>query len=141
MHTKPWERYEVALRKLGPDNDNLWLAHIPQLDGCRAYGQTPEAAMDELDAVATMYVEVAEEDGEALPLPLSDVPREFSGRFVVRVTSSLHKALSDRAKAEGVSLNHLCYELLAMGIGERRALTQVNHYHIATRDAETQESL
>ncbi|MDP2873100.1 MAG: toxin-antitoxin system HicB family antitoxin [Bacillota bacterium] len=45
------------------------------------------------------------------------MPGEYSGRFVVRVTPSLHKALARRARAEGVSLNHLCGELLAQGIG------------------------
>jgi antitoxin HicB len=131
MTLKPWERYEVRVRNLGPENDYYWMAEIPQLDGCKAYGQTQETAMEALQGVAEGFVEIAEEDGDPLPAPLSEVPRQYSGRFVVRVTSSLHKALAERAKVEGVSLNHLSYELLAAGIGERRALRPVNHYHIS----------
>jgi antitoxin HicB len=131
MQLKAWERYDVIVRNLGAENDYYWTAEIPQLDGCKAYGQTREAAMEALQGVAEAYVEIAEEDGEPLPLPLAEVPQRYSGRFVVRVTASLHRSLAERAKAEGVSLNHLCYELLAMGIGERRAVRPINHYHFS----------
>lgn len=36
-----------------------------------------------------------------------------SGRFVVRITPSLHAALTDEAETEGVSLNHLVVTKLA----------------------------
>jgi antitoxin HicB len=140
MALKAWERYEVRVRNLGADNDHFWAAEIPQLDGCKAYGPTREAAFEALQGVAEAFVEIAEEDGDPLPLPLSEVPQSYSGRFVVRVTSSLHKDLAERAKAEGVSLNHLCYELLAAGIGERRTLRTVNHYHITLKLPDTQAS-
>jgi len=37
----------------------------------------------------------------------------YSGKFVVRVSSELHKSLADEAKAAGKSLNSLCIEKLS----------------------------
>lgn len=45
-------------------------------------------------------------------------PKKKSGRFVVRLPSSLHAALEREAKAEGVSLNQLVLAKLAVSLGE-----------------------
>lgn len=120
MSLKPWQRYPIAVVNLGVENDNYWLAEIPQLDGCKAYGRTAQEALEALGGVAEAFLDLATADNKALPMPLTSVPRgRYSGRFVVRVSPSLHKSLAMRAKAEGVSLNHLCCELLAAGIGDR----------------------
>jgi hypothetical protein len=47
--------------------------------------------------------------GEEGPEPLP----EASGRFVLRLPRSLHAALMEEAKAEGISLNQLCVAKLA----------------------------
>jgi len=116
---EPWERYQVSVVNLGPENGYEWLAEIPQLDGCRAYGDTKEQALRALEQVAREFVRILAEAGEALPPPVYRAPGAHSGRFVVRVSPTLHKSLAQRARQEGVSLNHLCSELLAQGIGFR----------------------
>jgi antitoxin HicB len=40
-----------------------------------------------------------------------------SGQFVVRLPPALHRALTERARDQGVSLNQLVVALLAGGIG------------------------
>lgn len=40
----------------------------------------------------------------------------YSGRFVVRVSPSLHQELADAASKERVSLNHLCVGILKEGV-------------------------
>jgi predicted RNase H-like HicB family nuclease len=62
-----WERYEVRIKNLGPENSFDWLAEIPELDGCRAYGETREAALEALRAVAGVYVRIGLEDNNPLP--------------------------------------------------------------------------
>ncbi len=49
--------------------------------------------------------------GEVVPAPLS--VRDYSGRFVVRVSKSLHRSLTIAAAEEGVSLNQLAVQRLA----------------------------
>ena len=49
--------------------------------------------------------------GETPPEPIAD--RSYSGRFIVRVPSEVHRALALRAAEEGVSLNRLVSARLA----------------------------
>lgn len=46
--------------------------------------------------------------------PVGPQRREYSGKFNVRVTKSLHAALASEAEAEGVSLNQLVVAKLAL---------------------------
>jgi predicted HicB family RNase H-like nuclease len=50
-------------------------------------------------------------DGRAAPAPVR--ARPYSGRFVVRITPELHRALAAQAAEQNVSLNHLATEKLA----------------------------
>jgi predicted HicB family RNase H-like nuclease len=49
--------------------------------------------------------------GESVPEPLAE--RSYSGRFVVRVPSELHRRLASEAAEQGVSLNRLVSQRLA----------------------------
>jgi len=51
------------------------------------------------------------ESGDPVPQPLG--MREFSGRFNVRISPSLHRKLVDEAENEGISLNALVTQKLA----------------------------
>ena len=45
----------------------LYLAEIPALQGCMAWGETPEETLRSLLAVAQAIIQLRIEDGEALP--------------------------------------------------------------------------
>ena len=44
-----------------------YMAEIPALPGCRAWGDTPEETIETLQSVAAAFIEVYEENGEELP--------------------------------------------------------------------------
>ena len=51
--------------------------------------------------------------------PVRQEPKEFSGKFNVRMPRSLHAALVCEAEAEGVSLNQLVLAKLALHLHSR----------------------
>jgi hypothetical protein len=51
--------------------------------------------------------------------PVRAEPKEFSGKFNVRIPKSLHAALAREAEAEGVSLNQLVVAKLALHLQAR----------------------
>lgn len=55
----------------------------------------------------------AEDDGSAVTLDeFRESLEEYSGRLVIRIPRSLHKALKEEAQIEGVSLNqYMLYKL------------------------------
>jgi antitoxin HicB len=94
-----------------------YLAEAPELPGCVTAGETPEEALALLRDAMRSWLVVAVEGGHAIPDPLPDPPRDYSGRFVLRLPKSLHRLLAERAEAEGVSLNQLALTILALGLG------------------------
>jgi antitoxin HicB len=72
------------------------------------------------DAMAA-WIEVALEDG--LPVPEPKSSEEYSGKFVVRASKSLHRDLAAAALREDVSLNQYIVTQLARSVGRPEAAT------------------
>ncbi len=51
------------------DEDESWIATIPDLRYCTAFGDTPEEAVAEVQIAKAAWLEVARESGKALPEP------------------------------------------------------------------------
>lgn len=56
--------YTVIIR---PDDNGTFVAYVPAIEGCHAWGQTPDEARTELDNVFDMIVEEYAHAGRALP--------------------------------------------------------------------------
>jgi len=53
------------------EEDGRWLAEVPQLPGCLAYGSTAEEAMSKAEVLALRALAERLEDGETRPLDIS----------------------------------------------------------------------
>ena len=51
------------------DEDNGYIADIPDLKFCSAFGQTPEEAMREVLIAKELWLETAKEDNVPIPMP------------------------------------------------------------------------
>lgn len=51
------------------DIDKIYVASIPELQGCMAHGNTPEEAFKEIGTVCNMWLETAKEKGLTIPEP------------------------------------------------------------------------
>ena len=56
--------YTMVLR---PDDNGTYIAYVPAIPGCHAWGRTPEEAQAELVNVFEMIKEEYEEEGKLLP--------------------------------------------------------------------------
>ena len=56
--------YTVILR---PEDNGTFVAYVPAIPGCHAWGQTPEEAQAELINVFEMILEEYKEEGRMLP--------------------------------------------------------------------------
>ncbi len=98
--------------------DTGFIAEVPGLPGCSAWGATEsDAAREAQDAIAA-WVVAAQAAGKTVPAPQVVQPIEaYSGKFLVRVPRSLHARLARRAAQEGVSLNQFLTGVLASEVG------------------------
>ena len=72
---------------------------------------TPEKALAGIRHLVDEVVADMQATGEPVPDPLSE--KQYSGRFMVRVPSLVHRALATEAAEQGVSINRLVSAKLA----------------------------
>ncbi len=60
-------RYEIIL--YWSDEDNAFIAEVPELPGCSADGQTYQEAIENAELVIQEWIETAEELGRPIPVP------------------------------------------------------------------------
>ena len=63
------EKYSFIIQY--DEDNNIYIASVPELQGCMAHGDTPEDAIREVRIVMEMWLEVAEEKGLEIPKPLT----------------------------------------------------------------------
>jgi predicted RNase H-like HicB family nuclease len=51
------------------DEDGGYIADIPDLDSCSAFGETPEHALDEVQRAKAAWLEAARAAGKPIPRP------------------------------------------------------------------------
>lgn len=56
-----------VLRSPSEDTEDKYLAEIPALPGCRAWGDTAAEALGNLQSVATAFIESYRDRGDPLP--------------------------------------------------------------------------
>lgn len=64
MKAKSIEDYTVVIR---PDSNGSFVAYVPAIDGCHAWGETPDDARAELTNVFDMIVDEYRQTGKPLP--------------------------------------------------------------------------
>ena len=78
------------------------MGFVPGWIGPCCLRENEEKVYKELCTVVDEWVAIYKEDKQNLPAPTN---RRYSGKFILRTGSELHKALTVRAISEGDSLN------------------------------------
>lgn len=60
-------KYSVIIQY--DNTDSIYVASIPELQGCSAHGRTQEEAFKEVCIVRDMWIETAKEKGMQIPEP------------------------------------------------------------------------
>jgi predicted RNase H-like HicB family nuclease len=125
------EKYSINI--IWSDEDEAYIATIPEFPGLSAHGETAEEAIEEAKIALEGFIEVFKEDGCKLPEP--QTLNDFSGQTRLRLTKSLHAKLSQEADREGVSLNTYMVQLLS----ENHTKYQINK-RLAQIEKNTQQN-
>lgn len=60
-------RLEFVLKEPSEDTEGMYLAEVPTLPGCRAWGETAALALENLQSVTTAFIESHRAHGDPLP--------------------------------------------------------------------------
>lgn len=104
------EKFKYPIEVFWSDEDEGYIATVPDLPGCSAWGETEEEAVHEVHIAAKIWLKANAKMGREAPLPSIDI--NYSGKFLMRVPKRLHAELARAAKVQGVSLNQYVLYLL-----------------------------
>jgi predicted HicB family RNase H-like nuclease len=102
-------RYPITI--VWSEEDKVFIARMPQLEGLSAFGDTQEEAIQELKIAYELYSDSCHSRGIALPEPEKE--ENYSGQTRLRMPKSMHAQLANSARKEGVSLNTYIVALLS----------------------------
>lgn len=105
---KPADKYLKIVE--WSEEDACYIGTCPGLILGGVHGANEAKVYEELCHAVSEAVELYQADGK--PLPAATTNRHYSGRFVLRVGSELHKEVSIRAAQVGESLNSFCQKIL-----------------------------
>lgn len=98
-------KYEIIII---PNDEGGYYARIPDIPSIFTGGMSEEEALKNTREAIKEYIKTCEEEG--LPVPK---PKDYSGKFNVRIPRTLHRVLAEEAEEEGVSLNQLIVSILS----------------------------
>ena len=64
-------RYEIII--FWSTEDDLYVAHMPELPGCSALGDTYEEALREAQVAMSLWIDTAKEFGHPVPIPACEL--------------------------------------------------------------------
>ena len=111
----PW-----TLAFLAAPDEGGFVAKVMELPGCISEGDTLEEAHAMIRDALEGWLASALKHGDPIPVP-GEQQDEYSGNFRVRLPKSVHRALVENARREGVSLNTYTVSKLSEAVGAARA--------------------
>ncbi|HOH09093.1 MAG TPA: toxin-antitoxin system HicB family antitoxin [bacterium] len=107
--------YPIEIVKISEEDGGGYSAFIRQLGklAFRGDGETIEEAVADLAVVKEILFEEYLQKNIAIPEPIAEEQKSYSGRFVLRVPVSLHRELAEQAEQNQTTLNQYCVSLLS----------------------------
>jgi len=122
MRKDELNKYPFEIRTLSEEEGGGFLISYPDFSECISDGETIEEAIKNGRDALHGLILTLQELGKAIPEPYSAdkyMESKVSGKFVLRLTKTLHAKLIKLAQKENVSMNLLAASLIAEGIGRK----------------------
>jgi len=88
---KMQNRYAIEI--FFSQGDGGFIAVVPELPGCSAFGETEEKALKEIKIAIGLWIETAKKEGLSIPDPKSKpLLKELMSKKGIKLPHSLHKA-------------------------------------------------
>ncbi len=103
------------------EDDDAWCGEIPELPGHIAAADTIEEMLTLAEDAKRAWIATALALGRPVPPPRpadDTTMKNKSGKFIVRIPPPVHTALVQEARRQGVSLNELVSDTLALVVAK-----------------------
>lgn len=114
-------KYKIEIK--WSEEDQIYIARVPELDGVVTHGKTPSEALEMAEEAIELHLESLREHGE--PIPEAIFAKKFSGKFPIRVSPDLHASAVLRQKKLGLKSLNSYIECL-IGLDTNRDIEDVD---------------
>lgn len=98
-------KYPFIVRPLTEEEGGGYAVEFPDLPFCIGTGNTIEEAIEDAQKAKNAWLEVSYEDGDEIPEP-------GSSKKAVKIPGDLYRAMENRAKREGKTVDEYVEEIL-----------------------------
>ena len=106
--------YSINIDQCDDGNGIYYVAKIAELPHCLIHGNTPEEALKEIEEVKLDWIKSNLK--RCFPVPEPEL-RKCSGQIRLRMPSSLHRLITEKALRERISINQYMNMVLAQSVG------------------------
>jgi len=103
------------------EQGGYYVASYVELPDLTMTGITLEEAVKELLVEKPEWFEICLKLGKEIPMPVEN--KKYSGKIALRMSPSMHAAVTRIAELEGISLNQYMVTAIARAIGHKEAST------------------
>lgn len=96
------KKIPYLIRTFWSDEDQCYIAEVPELRGASGLGKTPEQALKEASQSITNWVRVAKKEGLTIPKPIG---ARHSNRLNLRLPEEVVDQIKRSAKERRMSVN------------------------------------
>ena len=115
--------YPLQITKIAEDEGGGYLAEIPLLKGCMSDGESTDEAIENVNEAKKEWIEYMLANDLEIAEPKTE--EEYSGKFTVRISKSLHRIIAEQSKREGLSINQYVANSLAYIAGKKTVYRHV----------------
>lgn len=106
-------RYNFSVSREFVEDQVCWVARSKSVSTIVGQGDTPEEAIAELEANEASWLELAADLGIDIPDANPERKRQYSGKFMTRISPTAHAMAAEFAAADGISLNQYVSDAIA----------------------------
>ncbi len=97
----------------------VWFARVKELPGCITEADTFDEVGKMIQDALAVWIQGSLDAGLPIPEPQPESEQTYSGKFSLRLPTSLHRDLAMLAKQEGTSLNQYVSSVLSRDVGRK----------------------
>lgn len=113
-----------------------YIAEYPALKGVSGVGTNEFEAISDLIANAEVNITALKDAGLPIPEEDSFLKADYSGKLSLRMSSSLHRNITELSELEGVSINQFIVEAVAIAVGKN-----ITEQKVEIPNSKTQEAI